>query len=80
MIIDCAAFDTKCSADEVEWNARRMFHAQNPTCLEALLAERRCRSKSLILPQAFDDLGAGRDSHILPECPGQVSHSNRRKS
>jgi hypothetical protein len=79
MRVDCAALDTKCLVDELERNARLVFLAQNPTCVEALLAERRCRSKSFILPQAVDDLGEGRDSHILPECAGQVSNSNKRK-
>jgi hypothetical protein len=35
MSVDCAALDTKYLADEVEWNARHVFLAQNPTCAEA---------------------------------------------
>jgi hypothetical protein len=27
--------------------------------------------------QEFDDLGAGRDSHILPECAAQISHFHK---
>jgi hypothetical protein len=59
MIVYCGALDTKYLADELEWNAQPVFLAQNPTCAEALLAERWCRSKSHILLQAFDDLIPG---------------------
>jgi hypothetical protein len=74
MIVDCAALDTKYLADELEWKAWRVFLAQNPICLEALLAQRYCRCKSWILMQAFNDLGAGRHKHNLPECVGLVSY------
>jgi hypothetical protein len=47
--------------------------------MEALPAEKCCRYKSLTAPYAFNDLGAGRDSRILPECSGQVSHFNKRQ-
>jgi hypothetical protein len=56
---DCAAVDTKCLIAELQCNARCVFFAQNPTYAEVLLAERCCRGKSLILFQAFDELGAG---------------------
>jgi hypothetical protein len=77
IIVDCATIDTKCLADELEWNARSLFLAQNLTCMQALLAERCCRYKIPILLQALNDLGAGRDSDILAECPGQVSLFNK---
>jgi hypothetical protein len=77
MIVDCAALDPKYL---VEWNARRVFLAQNPTCVEALLAERCRKCKDLILLQAFNDLGAGRDSHILPECAGRLPISTNENS
>jgi hypothetical protein len=77
MIAHCAALDTKCLADEIEWNARHVFLAQNPTCVEALLEERYYSCKYLILLQTFDDLGAGRDSYILPECAAQVCHFHK---
>jgi hypothetical protein len=48
--------------------------------MEALLAKRCYRCENLIPLQKFNDLGAGRDSHILPECSGQVSHFNTGKS
>jgi hypothetical protein len=77
MMVDCAAVDIKYLADELEWNARPVFLAQNPTCVETLLAKRRCMCKSLILLQIFDNLGTGRDGHIFPECPAQVGHFNK---
>jgi hypothetical protein len=67
MIVDCAALDAKYVANELEWNARQVLLAQTPRCVKAVLAERCCRGQSLILLQAFDGIGAGRDSHILPE-------------
>jgi hypothetical protein len=78
-IVDCAAFDTKYLADELGCSARRVFVAQNPTCVEVLLAERCRRCKILILLRSFDDLGAGRDNHILPECPGHAFHLQQMK-
>jgi hypothetical protein len=79
MIVDCTALDTQYLADEIEWNARSAFLAQNPTCVEALLAKRCCICENLILLHEFDDLGAGRDSHILPECSRQASHFDTGK-
>jgi isochorismate synthase EntC len=38
MIVECAALETKCLAGELEWKARRVFLAQNPTCVEELLS------------------------------------------
>jgi hypothetical protein len=77
MIVDRAALDTKYLTDELKRNARRVFLVQNSTCVEALLAERCCRCKILILLQAFDNLVAGCDSHILPEYAAQASHFNK---
>jgi hypothetical protein len=77
MIIDYAALVTKYLADELDWNALRVFPAQNPTCVEAPLAKRCYRRQSLTLLHAIDDLGVGRDNHILPECRGQVSLCNK---
>jgi hypothetical protein len=76
-IVDSTTLDIKYSTDVLEWNARRVLLAQNSTCVEALLAETCCRCKSLILLPAFDDLGVGRESHILPECAGQASHFDK---
>jgi hypothetical protein len=77
LIVDCAALDIKHLADMPKWNARSVFVARNPVCVEALLAKRCCRGDNLIMLQTFDDLGAGRDSHILPECAGQAPHFNK---
>jgi hypothetical protein len=49
VIVDCVALDTKRLAGELEWKARDVFLAQNPTCVEALLPEVCCRCKRLIL-------------------------------
>jgi hypothetical protein len=67
MIVDCAALDTKYLTDELEWNAQYVFLSQNLRYMEALLAEKCCRWKRIMLLQPFDDLGARRGSHILPE-------------
>jgi hypothetical protein len=77
MIVDCAGLDTKYLADELEWNMRCVLLAQNPTCAETLLAKKCCRCKSVILLQDTDDLGPGRDNHILPERAGQPFHFNK---
>jgi hypothetical protein len=77
MIVDCAAIGPKYLADELEWNTRPVFLPQNPTYVEALRAKRCCRYNSIILLQAFDDLGLDHDDHILPECAGQASHYNK---
>jgi hypothetical protein len=79
MIVDCIALGIIYLGSELEWNARPVFLAQNPTCLEALLAERCCRYNNLILLRAFDDFGVSHDIHILPECAGQPSYFNKRK-
>jgi hypothetical protein len=47
--------------------------------VEARLAEKYYRCKGFILLQAFDDLDAGRDSHILPECAGHFFRFNKQK-
>jgi hypothetical protein len=49
MIGDCTALDTKYLVDELERNARYVFLAHNPTCVEALLTERCCSYISLIM-------------------------------
>jgi hypothetical protein len=75
--VSCAPLDTKYLANELEWNAWHVFLAQNPTCVEALRVERYCICQNLILLQAFDKLGAGHDSRILPEFPRQAFHFDK---
>jgi hypothetical protein len=77
MIVNSAALDTKYLADELDWNAWRVFLAQNPSCVETLPAEKCCRWKILIPLRAFDDLRAGREGPILPKRAGQASHFNK---
>jgi hypothetical protein len=86
MIIDYAAFDTKSLAEALKWNARRVLLAQNPTCVEALLAEKvayrkksSCFGHSMISAQAATAISSWSARVRLPILTNENSKRRHQK-